>query len=157
MTEKTGLASDKGLESCPDVWQAVVHLERNQERISAVLESVSETLKQFNNEIGQVENRLTELTKTKWTNIYGAVGAASTFILMFGGIIVYAWGSDVSRIEGTMHRFIDTFGSHTKDGHPFSVIQNIDSAKERFKEDLSELRQDMLRHEERINKLETMR
>ena len=105
--------------------KAVVSLDKNQTAITVVLQNVSNTLKAFRDEFHILETRVTESSKTKWSNIYGAVGVGTTLVLILGGIVSYFYSDNISRNDSRLGIVEEKLEHHTEDGHPATVAAAI--------------------------------
>jgi len=105
--------------------KAVVSLDKNQTAITVVLQNVSNTLKAFRDEFHILETRVTESSKTKWSNIYGAVGVGTTLVLILGGIVSYFYSDNISRNDNRLGVVAEKLEHHTEDGHPATVAAAV--------------------------------
>ena len=157
--------------------KAVVSLDKNQTAITVVLQNVSNTLKAFRDEFHILETRVTEGSRTKWSNIYGAVGVGTTLVLILGGIVSYFYSDNISRNDSRLGIVSEKLEHHTEDGHPATVAAailglrelmearvesftdiikegNVTSAqgRQRTREELSRVEKDI---NDRVNRLES--
>ena len=159
-----------------DLRAAVIGIDKNQTVIMSVLQSVSETLKEFRNEFGKLETKVDEGSRTKWTTIFGSVGVGTTLIIILGGMMSYFYSENISRADSKVTNIADKFGEHVLDGHPATVeaamkgmrellearVQTFDEvlsvARDSDKQDREHDRDEIRRVEEdvndRINRLE---
>ena len=108
-----------------DLRAAVIGLDKNQTVVMSVLQSVSETLKEFRNEFGKLEDRVSESNRTKWSNIYGAVGIGTTLMIVLGGLVSYFYSDNISRNDRRLNMVSEKLDHHTHDGHPATTIAAI--------------------------------
>ena len=113
-----------------DLRAAVIGLDKNQTVMLSILQSVSDTLKEFRNEFGKLENRVNEGSRTKWTTIFGSVGVGTTLIIILGGMMSYFYAENIDRADSKVTTVTEKFSEHVLDGHPATVESAMKGLRE---------------------------
>ena len=125
--------SEEEEEHKPDYWSSILSLEKNQERITVALEGVVSTLQDLRqssrHEFETLDKRIEEHGKTKWSQIFGALGFALSVLVIIGGIIAWGYGRDIFRTNESLDDLDKAFAEHTHGGHPDSVKRELDGLR----------------------------
>ena len=130
--------------AAPKVWDSIISLERNQERVATALEAVTATLQDFRlssrHEFEVLDKRIQEHGKTKWSQIFGALGFIMTVFIVFGGVIAWGYGVNLERTDGEVIALEQAWIEHTKGGHPDSVTSELDGIRNKIQSEIEHLR-----------------
>ena len=136
-----------------DHWEAIASIERTQERVVTILDTVSQrlsalearsletptssTVEKTERRVDDIERRLLQAARPN----YQAMGFALSGIIALGALVSFGMNSkidgyqsnfsdQVRTLKETVVSLSETFRDHTSNGHPASVISRIEANKE---------------------------
>ena len=102
-----------------DQGKAIIALEANQESVRNSLLDITTTLKALSTDVKHSG-------KTQWPVIFGSVGSAMSFVIILGGVLSYAWVSDIEQLADREVELRNDLQAHTRShGHPEAVLEKI--------------------------------
>jgi len=102
-----------------DQGKAIIALESNQESVRNSLMDITTTLKALSTDVKHSG-------KTQWPVIFGTVGSAMSFVVILGGVLSYAWVSDIGQISDREAELRNDLQAHARaHGHPEAVLEKM--------------------------------
>ena len=112
----------RGGVSSTHLWEIISNVERNQERISTILDGVA-------SRVENVERIQVESNRTPWH----AIGVAATLIIFtvggFSTILFYNYSQSVAYLTEASRDQESIIALHTGNGHPATIIEKLETLR----------------------------
>lgn len=125
------------------------HLDARMTRIETAVPS-AEALAALGDRISEVERDVHEASKPP----YQLASLALTILIVIGGIVAYGINTKIDSIGSLTTNLSETFREHTSNGHPASVIAQIESNAKAIAAQIESNRRELDIITERLNRRE---
>jgi len=128
--------------------QEIIALSANQSAIKDSLAQIAATLKGLTEQVNSSH-------RTQWPVIFGTMTAATAFLTIIGGVVAYAWIGDITDVGKRVDQLSEQTNHHIAlEGHPDSVIKQIQELKEASRLANQRLTERLNRMDDQMNYLE---